>query len=83
MIVDFAKVEFGTRSFIDEFYNTFLKTKNASLSVELINVSYDIRSIFDTVSHTRSKMERYSSTGSVVKFDNVAEVSGFLSRLIL
>lgn len=83
VIIDFAKIEFVTRSFIDEFYNAFLKTKNASLNVELINVSDDIQSIFDTVSHTQTKKKKVSSTGSVVKFDSVDEVRGFLNMLAL
>ncbi len=81
VIIDFSKVKFVTRSFIDEFYNTFLKTKNQAFNVQLINVSADIQSILETVSKTQTKKKEIVNTGSVVKFDNIEEMSSSLSML--
>ena len=37
VVLDFRNVKFATRSFIDEFYNLFLRTPDAnSFSVEII-----------------------------------------------
>ena len=51
--MDFHGEKFATRSFIDEFYNLFLKNpeKNA-FRVELTNVPEDIKTMLDVVSHS-------------------------------
>lgn len=51
VVIDFQGVKFATRSFIDEFYNLFLKTPDANaFRVELANVPADIKAMLDSVS---------------------------------
>ena len=46
--MDFQGVKFATRSFIDEFYNLFLKTPEANtFRVELNNVPSDIKAMLN------------------------------------
>ena len=68
--LDFQKVNFATRSFIDEFYNLFLKDPSSlSYSLKIINVPEDINIMLETVSRTQvrtnvipSKSEGMTST---------------------
>ena len=53
-VLDFSNVKFATRSFMDEFYNLFLKTPDAnSFDVQMTNVPEDIKAILDAVSRTQ------------------------------
>jgi anti-anti-sigma regulatory factor len=83
VVIDFANVKFVTRSFIDEFYNTFLKNKSSDIKVSLANVSEDIQMVFDAVSQTQNKEKKVSEKGSVVKLNNFAEVSSYLNGLLI
>lgn len=50
--VDFEKVEFSTRCFMDEFYNLFLSSEareQECATVEVVNVPEDIRVILAAV----------------------------------
>lgn len=48
VILDFSNVQFATRSFVDEFYNVFLKTpKTNSFKVEITNVPEDVNMILE------------------------------------
>ena len=54
VVLDFQGVKFATRSFIDEFYNLFLKSPTTNdFQVELTNVPEDIKTILDAVSRTQ------------------------------
>ena len=79
--IDFGKVEFVTRSFIDEFYNTFLKNKNSMIHIALVNVSDDIQRVLDVVSQTQHKKKEISKKSSVVTFSNIDEVNHYLKTL--
>lgn len=81
VIIDFSNVKFVTRSFIDEFYNSFLKNKNSDLKVELANVSADIQMVLDAVSKTQGKKKVVSEKSSVVTFSDFDEVSSYLKML--
>jgi anti-anti-sigma regulatory factor len=81
VVIDFANVKFVTRSFIDEFYNTFLKHSNSDIKVELVNVPEDIRMVFDAVSHTQNNKKVINEKSSVIKFNTFAEVNGYLNTL--
>lgn len=81
---NFSDIKFATRSFIDEFYNCFLKnqSKDSEIRVSIKNVSYDIQALFDAVSKTQKRHKRPSfNQGSVHSFDNVAEVTEFIKSL--
>lgn len=82
IVIDFRRVNFATRSFVDEFYRTFLN--NADIDIELINVPVDIEAMFDTVKSGRknSKLKTLeTSDDSVVKFSSVSEVNNYLNSL--
>lgn len=69
---DFGNVKFATRSFIDEFYNLFLKANSdKSISVEITNVPQDIKTMLDSVSHTQIKAKVIPTNISEVTFKDV------------
>jgi anti-anti-sigma regulatory factor len=83
VVLDFANVKFVTRSFIDEFYNVFLKNSSSNIKVTLANVSEDIQMVFDAVGQTQNKEKRVNEKSSVVKLSNFEQVSNYLSGLLI
>ena len=81
VIVDFTNVKFVTRSFIDEFYNSFLKNKNSAIKVNIVNVPEDIQMVLDAVSQTQNKEKKVSEKSSVVSFNSFDEVNSYLQML--
>lgn len=83
-VVDFQGVKFATRSFIDEFYNLFLKNPDANaFTVEITNVPEDIKAMLDAVSRTQVKVKVIPSQIPEVIFKNVEEFLHFLSSVAL
>ena len=83
-VVDFHGVKFATRSFIDEFYNLFLKNPGANaFKVEITNVPEDIKAMLDAVSRTQVKAKVIPSQTPEVIFKNVEEFLHFLSSVAL
>ena len=84
VVLDFQGVKFATRSFIDEFYNLFLKspTTNA-FQVELTNVPEDIKTILDAVSRTQVRAKVVPSQTQEISFKNVKEFLSYLSSITL
>lgn len=62
--LDFSKVQFATRSFVDEFYNTFVK-EDCEFPVILSGVPEDIAYMFQVVSSTQNKPKKMESVGNV------------------
>ena len=57
VVLDFVNVKFATRSFIDEFYNVFLKTPGPlPFEVGITNEQEDINRIFESVNQTRTRV---------------------------
>ena len=84
VIVDFSKVKFATRSFIDEFYNVFIKAGANKVNVKLENVSPDLQAIFEAVKLTQTRPKsKGNNTGSVVYLDSMEEVKEFFNTLAL
>lgn len=84
--IDFSKVLFATRSFIDEYYNVFIKNNSATEGVEVqtVNVPADIQAIFNAVSKTQSGgMKPLDEKSTVVSFPTVKELNKYLSSLIM
>lgn len=82
--MDFQGVKFATRSFIDEFYNLFLKTPEANtFSVELINVPTDIKAMLDAVSRTQVRASVIPSQSQEVSFKSVKEFISYFSTVVL
>ena len=83
-VMDFHGVKFATRSFIDEFYNIFLKNPDANaFSVEIINVPEDIKLMLDAVSRTQLRTNVIPSDTPEVTFKNVDELVNYLSTVVL
>ncbi len=78
--LDFQKVNFATRSFIDEFYNLFLKDPSSlSYSLKIINVPEDINIMLETVSRTQVRTNVIPSKSEEKSFDDVDELIKYLS----
>ena len=81
-IIDFHGVKFATRSFIDEFYNLFLKNPSANdFTVEITNVPEDIKLMFDAVSRTQVKVKVIPADTPEVISKNVDELVNYLSTV--
>lgn len=82
--IDFQGVKFATRSFIDEFYNLFLKIPDANpFRVELNNVPSDIKAMLDAVSRTQVRAKVIPSQSQEVAFKDVKEFLNYFSTLVL
>lgn len=84
VVIDFAKVKFATRSFIDEYYNVIMK-KNTALNKQAttINIPADIQYIFNAVQNTQHKKKEVQLDATVVKCDTFAELQKIFSTLLL
>ena len=84
VVLDFSKVQFATRSFIDEFYNLFLKNSDElPYRVKITNMPEDINTILETVSKTQSGVKVVPSHIPERKFRDVKELLQFLSSVTL
>jgi hypothetical protein len=82
--MDFHGVKFATRSFIDEFYNLFLKNQEVNtFSVDLINVPSDIKAMLDAVSRTQVRAKVIPSQSQEVSFKDVKEFMNYFSTIVL
>lgn len=82
--LDFQGVKFATRSFIDEFYNLFLKNPEANVfKVRLTNVPEDIKTMLDMVSRTQVRAKVIPSQTQEISFKNVKEFLSYLSSITL
>lgn len=80
--IDFRNVKFATRSFMDEFYNLFIKdASNNSFSVTLTNVPEDISIMLDSVSKTQTRVKTIPETAHVVSFKTVDEFLKYMGSL--
>ena len=80
--MDFHGVKFATRSFIDEFYNLFLKNpEENAFRVELTNVPEDIKTMLDVVSHTQVRAKTIPSQTEEISFKDVKEFLNYLSSI--
>lgn len=81
VVLDFGNVKFATRSFMDEFYNLFLKDpKSNSFTVTIINVPEDIKAMLDAVSRTQVNTTVIPSETQEVSFKSVGELMKFLGN---
>ena len=79
VVIDFRNVKFATRSFIDEFYNVFLKTPDSlPIRIEITNVPEDIKRMFDSVSHTQTRVITIPPSVPEQFFKNADELIKYL-----
>ena len=76
-IVDFTGVNFATRSFVDEFYNVFIKTH----CVKIENVPTDIQLMFDAVGMTQDKEKQGNELSNIKSFSSVDALCSYISAL--
>jgi len=82
--MNFQGVKFATRSFIDEFYNLFLKNpEDNAFIVELTNVPSDIKAMLDAVSRTQVRAKVIPSQSQEVSFKDVKEFMNYFSTVVL
>ena len=80
--VDFANVKFATRSFMDEFYNLFLKTPTElPYKIEIANIPEDINMILESVSRTQTKAKVVPSHIPEKSFKDVDDLLQYLSTV--
>lgn len=79
VMLDFSNVQFATRSFVDEFYNVFLKTpKTNSVKVEITNAPEDVNTILEAVSRAPMRTKIIPSRISVKSFHSVDDLVHYL-----
>lgn len=84
VVLDFGGVKFATRSFIDEFYNLFLKKNETnSFKVELTNVPSDIKAMLDAVSRTQVNAKVIPAQIPEVAFKDVNEFLRYICTVTL
>lgn len=84
VVLDFSKVQFATRSFMDEFYNLFLKNpNNLPYHVEITNVPEDINRILESVSHTQNRVKVIPSQIPERTFGSIDELLRYLETAAL
>ncbi len=82
--MDFQGVKFATRSFIDEFYNLFLKnSEENAFRLELINVPADIKAMLDAVSRTQVRAKVIPAQSNEVSFKDIKEFMNYFSTIVL
>lgn len=80
--LDFQHVKFATRSFIDEFYNLFLKTPTKlPFKMNLTNIPEDINIMIESVSKTQTKAKTIPASSSVKNFGSVSELMSYMSTV--
>lgn len=77
VIFDFSNVNFATRSFLDEFYNVFIKGHH----VKLENVPNEIAIILDTVSRTQNKTKNFKQQDNVKSFKTVDDFCSYMTSI--
>ena len=82
--VDFAKVKFATRSFVDQYYNVFMTNGHTKKpKVTTINIPHDISAIFETVKQTQHKAKKVNRKSNVITCKTFAEMKHVFSHLVL
>ena len=77
---DFSKVKFATRSFIDEFYNTFIK-EGCEFPTLISGTPEDIAYIFKVVSTTQNKPKTFEKAGDVTYCTTLEEFTNCLATI--
>jgi len=82
IVLDFSRVQFATRSFMDEFYNTFVKP-GCVFHVSLVGMPGDIAYMLKVVSTTQTKAKHMESVGEVTYCTSLEELNQCLASIKL
>ena len=77
---DFSRVKFATRSFIDEFYNIFIKD-GCEFPAMTSGVPEDIAYILKVVSTTQNKPKTFEKAGDVTYCTTLEEFTNCLETI--
>ena len=84
VVIDFSNVKFATRSFIDEFYNVFLKTPDVlPFKVEIANVPEDMNIMFESVCRTQARRKVIPADIPERSFESADELINYLSSSVI
>jgi len=78
--LDFSNVKFATRSFMDEFYNTFVK-QDCEYKVSLVGMPEDIEYMLKVVGNTQNKPKQIESVGEVTYCTSIEELRQCLASI--
>lgn len=85
--IDFSKVLFATRSFMDEYYNTFINDhgKLNGIRVKTVNLPEDIQFMLNAVSQTQTGKKLYKEPDNTTThhFETVKEMTDWLRAICL
>ena len=80
--MDFSKVEFSARSFIEEFYIQLMKTpSDLPFALKLSGVPEDIKMMIDSVSRTQNKIKTIPAKIPTQSFDSVDRRHSAMSQI--
>lgn len=88
ILLDFFGVEFASRSFMDEFYNVFLKDADMGFSVEVNGMNSDLQAILAAVKKTQSGGNSNHTPNSVFSesevytTNDIDDFTNFLSQCL-
>ena len=84
---DFSRVLFATRSFLVEYYNTFVNDhgKLNEIKVESINLPEDIQYMLNVVSQTQTGKKLYEEPANTTthRFQTVKEMTDWMKAICL
>lgn len=80
VVLDFSEVEFASRGFMDELYNSLLVNGNVTIANMPTNLEYLLHSVKKTqkLSSPKSKKDKVS----VKSFDNIDEANKYFEGLL-
>lgn len=78
-VVDFSGVNFATRSFMDEFYNVFVKDEN----VKVENMPDDILYMLEVVKATQHKEKPKIKQTNIESFSTIGDLCSYMSVVTL
>lgn len=82
IIIDFSKVKFATRSFIDEFYNLFIKNSTSlPFKLELEHLPEDINLMISSVSRTQYRNHVIAPTQNRIDFKSMDELFAYIDKI--
>ncbi|MBO5268095.1 MAG: hypothetical protein J6B13_04970 [Muribaculaceae bacterium] len=82
IVADFSKIQFATRSFIDEFYNVFIKgATELPFHIEITNMPENIKATFDSVSRTQTGVKTVPPTARVKQFASLDDLLRYMDSI--
>ena len=79
--LDFSKVDFATRSFVDEFYNVFIKKPVEGIDIKYENMPDDFVKMLEVVKQTQNGKPSQEKIADAESFDTVEDFCNFCSQL--